>query len=608
MKKIIFVLMFISAGLMTTADATRPLRKSFPVRQSDGTTLMVYRQGNGHFGFYTTTDGIALLRNANGDLCYAEKTDNGLKATSMAAHEADKRGKEENAFLTTRALSAGKAYTHLQQIHLADKPKRASRLAAGSDGLGVYGQPNPDGVVNSIGDHTIPVIMVEFSDRKFMSGTTPEKVSRMLNEKGYADETGCAGSVNDYFVSQSNGLFNPKFEIVAKVTASRGYAYYGENYSNGDIDRNVSKLIQEALNLAKAQGVDFSKYKEGNAVPLVSIYYAGPGEHSAFEDEAEDYLWAHFSERSYMVGNVRINSYFIGNEVMQSYDYDKNWDIIVTGAQFDGMGVFVHEFGHALGLPDFYYTGSDDDINNSIQTMDYWSVMDYGQYYYDGYAPIGYNAYERNSMGWLKIEELTAAGYITLYPFGSEARGMTACLIRNDANPKEYYILENRQPSTWYPSRMGHGMLITHVDFDATSWNYNRPNNIPDHQRFQYVPADNKKNVMSDNGTTDWNGFKGDLFPGTTGITEFSDESTPASSVFTGARLGKPLYNLKEQNGIIAFSYLDKSLTGIGAVPDATAGTPVEIYTIDGRKTSSVPASGVYIIRQDGKNRKVILK
>lgn len=151
-------------------------------------------------------------------------------------------------------------------------------------------------------------------------------------------------------------------------------------------------------------------------------------------------------------------------------------------------------------------------------------------------------------------------------------------------------------------------MLITHVDFDATSWNYNRPNNIPDHQRFQYVPADNKKNVMSDNGTTDWNGFKGDLFPGTTGITEFSDESTPASSVFTGARLGKPLYNLKEQNGIIAFSYLDKSLTGIGAVPDATAGTPVEIYTIDGRKTSSVPASGVYIIRQDGKNRKVILK
>ena len=132
MKKIIFVLMFISAGLMTTADATRPLRKSFPVRQSDGTTLMVYRQGNGHFGFYTTTDGIALLRNANGDLCYAEKTDNGLKATSMAAHEADKRGKEENAFLTTRALSAGKAYTHLLQIHSADKPKRASRLAAGS--------------------------------------------------------------------------------------------------------------------------------------------------------------------------------------------------------------------------------------------------------------------------------------------------------------------------------------------------------------------------------------------------------------------------------------------------------------------------------------------
>ena len=35
--------------------------------------------------------------------------------------------------------------------------------------------------------------------------------------------------------------------------------------------------------------------------------------------------------------------------------------------------------------------------------MDYWSIMDYGQYYFNGYAPPGYTAYERSFMQQCRI-------------------------------------------------------------------------------------------------------------------------------------------------------------------------------------------------------------
>lgn len=40
--------------------------------------------------------------------------------------------------------------------------------------MGTYGQNSFNGTFPSVGSYTIPVIMVEFSDRKFMESTTQE--------------------------------------------------------------------------------------------------------------------------------------------------------------------------------------------------------------------------------------------------------------------------------------------------------------------------------------------------------------------------------------------------------------------------------------------------
>ena len=609
MKKTLLFLLMGMMGLSSEVGATCPVRRVITVQQSDGTSLQIQKLGNGRFMFYTTVDGVALMRNANGDFQYARRVADGLQTTGINAHESHLRSTSENKLLSQQGLSKGDAYQWMNALYRDNVKVNRGMGNSTKDGLGIYGEPG-SGIVKSIGAPTIPVIMVEFPDRKFMDITTIDKVGRMLNEPGYNDEEFCKGSVKDYFTSQSNGLFTPSYEVVAKVQVPKSYVEYGKNASNGNIDLNVKILIKEAIELAEKQGVDFSIFaKDKGRVPLVSIYYAGPGEHSAFEAGCENYIWAHFSETSFTSPKgVGINSYFVGNEILQDYKPDENGEPIVKSQKFDGIGIFVHEFGHALGLPDFYKTRGE----GKFDTPDFWSVMDYGQYFYDGYAPIGYSAFERSSLGWIKIKELADAQYAELYPYGQEDKGNTAYCIKNDANEKEYFLLENRQPGTWYPELMGSGMLITHVDFDASIWAYNNVNNEKDHQRYEVIPADNVKSGYEDASRRKpvWAYFKADLFPGLNQVTEFTDKTSPASKVYTGGSLNKPIFNIKETDGVVSFSFKDKDLTGIQGVTRDILSGGQEIYTLTGRRlqVGTSLTRGVYLMKEGESVRKIYVK
>lgn len=618
MKRIIQLLLVFCLGLQVNSLASPPLKRTFVITQTDGTKLTVKRTGgcNGMV-LYSTDDGVALVRDSKTKaFCYAKANGSELESSGITAHSKSLRTTAETAFLSSQGLTAAKA-----SRLLAQKSKKSIAPFAfsttGADGLGTFGK-SANGVVKSIGSPVIPVIMVEFPDCPFQETTTVEKLTRVLNEEGYTDEFGSVGSAADYFKSQSAGAFTPSFKVVAKVKASKSRNYYGQN-SGSRIDVNSVELVKEAVNLAIAQGVDFSEFAEVPTaqVPLVSIFHAGYGEHSTYETvtDCESLLWAHFLQTSISAGNVSINSYFVGDELLPvEYSADRT---AVTKSQFDGIGVFIHEFSHALGLPDFYYTGSDATIADTLQTMGYWSIMDYGQYMYNGYAPQGYNAYERSSLGWLQLRELTEKGAVTIKPFSDfgnpnpETDG--ACIVRNPNNSKEYYIFENRQPSTWYSSLFRSGMLITHVDYDASAWNANTVNNVPSHQRFAIVPADSVLDTYTPRSV------QRDLWPGRWDTsTSFTDTTVPASVVYTGGFLSRPIYDIgRTADGLIQFSFLERGLTGIEGVQANAAGSAgKQVYSADGRIVATVgkggampnlPA-GIYIIRSGNESKKVVIK
>jgi len=440
MKKTLFALLLTAVVLTAAAiPAKRGLWRTITL--ADGTQVEAELRGNEY--------GCAWFDAAGN--CYRE-IDGAFEAVDV------------------ETVVAAAASQHAKRQAARRAARRRILATSTDDGLGTIGQ-SAKGGLPSIGTPTIPVIMVNFSDTTFQPTTTVERMSRFYNEEGFTDESLTSqgytlrGSVRDYFKAQSGGRFVPTFDVVGIVTLNHPYAYYGQN-SDYVIDVNIDSLPKHAVLAAQQQlGIDFSKYEIDGAVPLVAVLYAGGGEATYAGD---DTVWPCQNDCYTYYGPTFFNSWFVGNELDRASSNSES----ASSAEppLMGMGVFCHEAGHALGLPDFYDTRgtySRDDAFGS------WSIMDYGAYVNGAYAPIGYTAYERSYLGWLDIAELdtTDRSSHTLVPFGED--GDHAMLLRHPSDPTQYFILECRAPGTWYPDSYGQGILVTRFAYDAQAWKAN---------------------------------------------------------------------------------------------------------------------------------------
>ena len=92
---------------------------------------------------------------------------------------------------------------------------------------------------------------------------------------------------------------------------SRPRSFYGANIGNSK-NGNIYEFYNEALDLAQKQGMNFTPFVNGNAVPLVVFIFAGEGEHNSKTRGSEDFIWAHYKAEYTRVNGVAFNSYFGG--------------------------------------------------------------------------------------------------------------------------------------------------------------------------------------------------------------------------------------------------------------------------------------------------------
>ena len=235
------------------------------------------------------------------------------------------------------------------------------------------------------------VILVNFQDLKFQYKL--EDFERMLNTSGYKENDGI-GSARDYFIACSDSAFAPIFDCYGPVTLSQSYAYYGAN-SGSNNSVHADKMVIEACDLVADAGVDFAQYDTDNdgRIDNVFIYYAG---HNEAEGGGANTIWPH---RSAIMGDERVN----GKRI---YDYACTSELRGSaGNGMCGIGTFCHEFGHVLGLPDYYDTGYNQ------YTVGTWDIMCSGSYNGSGKTPPSYTAGERFQLGWLKPVQLKDAGF-----------------------------------------------------------------------------------------------------------------------------------------------------------------------------------------------------
>ena len=393
------------------------------------------------------------------------------------------------------------------------------------------------------------VILINFPDRRFTHGS-PALYERILNEENFTDPVGFVGSVSDYFRDQSNDAFNLTFDVAGPYTMPEGYAYYG-----GDVpsrDANMAEMWRYALRAAD-EDVDYKDYdwNGDGQVEQVFFIYAGLGQANGGEEETIwPHKWAVVDEtgRNYlMFDGVRVYDYACSCECQPISGYWENDKFIVTETMIDGIGTICHEFSHCLGLADLYDI-SGNTGNGGGYGMDAWDLMSSGSYNDNGFRPACYTGAEQMWIGWKQPIELTEATEIK--GMKSLENGGESYIIRNDANPDEYYILDNRQPDgRWDAGLPGAGLLITHVDYDQGVWDSNGPNDDPKHQRCTPIPADgNYLGQYIEN-------IAGDAYPYGSN-NSLTNESTPAATV-----------NTKNIDGT---NYMNKPITDITQNPDGT--------------------------------------
>ncbi|MDQ0367305.1 immune inhibitor A domain-containing protein [Catenuloplanes indicus] len=148
--------------------------------------------------------------------------------------------------------------------------------------------------------------------------------------------------------------------------------------------------------------------------------HAGAGEEAGGGAEGTDAIWAH---RWYAFSNLRGTAGPAGNLAggVQIGDTGIWIGDYTTEPENGGLGVFVHEYGHDLGLPDLYDTAGGENGTG------FWSVMSSGSWLGRGNPTIGstpgyMGAWEKIWLGWSDFVTINPgkSKYVTL---GSAAYG-----------------------------------------------------------------------------------------------------------------------------------------------------------------------------------------
>lgn len=480
------------------------------------------------------------------------------------------------------------------------------------------------------GSPKIVVCLANYADVKFTVAPNDEELKKLFDTFFNGKNVGVGdnpNSVADYFKAMSNGVFEPEFVITEPISISKERKYYGEvSGSNKRLTFRNEALDSLAVQL-NDRLTELDTNEDGK-IDGVVIVFPGAGANVGDNDGMHPACWT----SSYTTNGITYATELVAPELLGTGQ----------NAKLNGIGVFVHEISHMLGLPDFY------DLNYKAPGMDYWSVMDYGEYWYNGYHPTPYTAYERNYMGWLPLVELsqptTVSGMKTI------AEGGSAYVIYNDGNRDEYYVLENRSVNDpWSRTlcqSLGSGMMIYHVDYNANSWAVNRVNVDAAHQRMTIVPA-NGHFELCDNFAADTDKYlselRGHLWPlknvesvlaywGLAGNNELTDEErTEGDRVAPAARLHtpnvdgtylmhKPITDIvyDSQTNTVSFAFMGGEETDVEDVVignNYTGDAMLKVYGIDGRMVAMTTESGlktlprgVYVVTntKTGKTSKVI--
>lgn len=164
------------------------------------------------------------------------------------------------------------------------------------------------------------------------------------------DKTPGANSLANFYLAQSDGKFTVDGDVYGWIKLPNPESYYGADSpagGNDNLNGPAWRVVQDAIQAAHEQGIEIP-YKDFDAdgdgyVDSLMIIHAGEGQEGGGGAQGDDAIWSH--------------SWFVdyANEGFQTVDGTKVGPYTIE-PEDGAVGVFAHEYGHQLGLPDLYDT------------------------------------------------------------------------------------------------------------------------------------------------------------------------------------------------------------------------------------------------------------
>jgi M6 family metalloprotease-like protein len=482
--------------------------------QPDGTALRLWLWGDEFANGWETEDGqTVLLDRTTNSWEYATRGASGALEGSGRRVGRDRPVGEPHLRPAGAALEA--AYV-AKSIIRPEVPRLQSPPAWASDTVNVL------------------VIMVQFpADPADPNGPQPAVPATFSAAQMQANLFGAAasgpGNLTDYFAEVSGGAFGLVGNVVGPFTVANDK----NDYDDGPL--TAQNLVSEAVALADPS-VDFSIYdnNQDGVVDGVFVCYAGGGaDCGAYygADPNTNNLWPHY----WSVPGIPVDG---GARSIQPY-------VVCPELLWSGgirtIGVYAHEFGHILGLPDLY------DTDGTSEGVGHWCLMGSGSWtsntpgYENGESPAHLSAWCKSWMNWVTPTNLTGAGAVRSVP-QAETSAFALQLMDNFAGPNdwpggagEYFLIENRQRSGFDRGLDGCGLLVWHIDESRTNNRY-EGHTAATHRLVDLEEAHGSPENLD--GAPQNRGDAGDPFPGTSNNLLWSDNTTPHSLLYSGEATG----------------------------------------------------------------------
>lgn len=538
---LIFAFILCSGAMAVPAG---PMAHEFT--QPDGYKFNAVQWGDENGHGWQTSDGYSIVYDSlAGRWAYAELGPDGMLKSS---------GRPVGPVKGPQRFLRPKAKPETVRSILADRPSyRADSLAS------------PLARIPKTGTNNIFVVLVNFND------TSTTYTSTDFNSLLFGSSV---NSMKDYYTEVSYGVFTVSAGaggIAGWYNAANTHNYYGGNDAGG-YDKFPGTLVREAAAAADAAGFNFAPYdQDGDCyVDSASVIHQGTGEEWGLDSND---IWSHSwtlnaafasgygdggeyttNDACPSGGNIKVNAYVIQPEKADD-------------GGLNTVGVFVHEYGHALGLPDLY------DTDYSSVGAGMWCVMasgSWGGVSRYGDRPVHMSAWAKYFLGWVSpaIVAATLTGETI-----SEAESSSDVYQLLNGNPTlggEYFLIENRQKTKFDAGLPSSGLLIWHVD-EAKSNNNGEcspPSNCAStHYKVQLVQADNlwqlEQNINSGNS--------GDPFPGSGGVTSVMDYSNPSIKLHSGAASGACITDISASASAMTASITPTGCSLAAAQPSAVS-------------------------------------